>query len=640
MRACGFCGGAHALDDRCEKAAVISRWRSKVLGGSGGPAVTAFERVLATGVDSSVWASLVRAAREIAQGEVAPRLVGEFVRLCDAAIASAVGQRFDDPCGEILVRRVSTRRAVHDSSSMATEQLSMLPAARAEAEVSAGILVRSTHARFLDALRERLRYPNPEYHRAKALGVWMLPEKWLRSYRDEDGGVRIARGAIAALRDVAAAHGVQLVFRDRRVSAPVAFPPLRGLKTPTDLQERAIVALHKRENARFVAPTGLGKSLCCVELIRRAGQRALFLVPKAGLVAQTVREVADLVGPGVARELKGKPHSLPLISVATYALLTSIRKRDPEWYARIHASFGFLLLDEMHLGAAATIARTVDDSPARYRVGVTATDRRKDGREVLVHDLFGAPADVITLDEAVAAGRIVHARIEVVPTGTRDPEVESLRKRQDSMRIRDKLTGPELRKLAALAEDTVTNDAARTMLIARDVVRDVLADHPCLVLARNLAHVDELAKAIRVVWEMHTPGAAGGQVEVLKGGMGREFDDAVERMRARESLVAVGSAVAYAGLDVPCLERGFIAVPSGTNMTQLEQMVGRFRRVADGKEPPVVRYYWDEHLYPRALGAIRKQFGEHVYVRGQGGDDEADEHEGVAHERMRRECRP
>ena len=67
--------------------------------------------------------------------------------------------------------------------------------------------------------------------------------------------------------------------------------------------------------------------------------------------------------------------------------------------------FGTLILDEMHHVSATTFSTIVDASYARYRIGLSGTLVRKDGKHVLFRDYFGddvhQPPQSHTLDPRV-----------------------------------------------------------------------------------------------------------------------------------------------------------------------------------------------------------------------------------------------
>ena len=56
---------------------------------------------------------------------------------------------------------------------------------------------------------------------------------------------------------------------------------------------------------------------------------------------------------------------------------------------RIEREFGTLIVDECHHIPANTFSRLVDASYARYKIGLSGTVERKDGKHVMMPDYFG-----------------------------------------------------------------------------------------------------------------------------------------------------------------------------------------------------------------------------------------------------------
>ena len=66
--------------------------------------------------------------------------------------------------------------------------------------------------------------------------------------------------------------------------------------------------------------------------------------------------------------------------------------RDRSLYRRIAAindKFGTVILDEMHHVSSPTFGRIIDKNKARYKLGLSGTIERKDGKHVVFRDYFG-----------------------------------------------------------------------------------------------------------------------------------------------------------------------------------------------------------------------------------------------------------
>ena len=56
---------------------------------------------------------------------------------------------------------------------------------------------------------------------------------------------------------------------------------------------------------------------------------------------------------------------------------------------RIRKMFGTIILDEMHHVSSPTFSKIIDSSHARYKIGLSGTIERKDGKHVVFRDYFG-----------------------------------------------------------------------------------------------------------------------------------------------------------------------------------------------------------------------------------------------------------
>mgnify|MGYP003311730632 CR=1 FL=1 len=57
---------------------------------------------------------------------------------------------------------------------------------------------------------------------------------------------------------------------------------------------------------------------------------------------------------------------------------------------KIQKEFGTIILDEMHHVSSPTFNRIIDASYARYKIGLSGTIERKDGKHVVFRDYFGS----------------------------------------------------------------------------------------------------------------------------------------------------------------------------------------------------------------------------------------------------------
>ncbi len=62
----------------------------------------------------------------------------------------------------------------------------------------------------------------------------------------------------------------------------------------------------------------------------------------------------------------------------------------------LRSFFGAVICDEVQLFGAKTFYEVIDPWPAKYRIGVSADERRKDRKEFLIHHQFGEVVHIKT----------------------------------------------------------------------------------------------------------------------------------------------------------------------------------------------------------------------------------------------------
>ena len=138
----------------------------------------------------------------------------------------------------------------------------------------------------------------------------------------------------------------------------------------------------------------------------------------------------------------------------------------------------------------------------------------------LMRDMFGQPADHVTYEEAIEAGRIVRVRVRVVRSATRDVDYEIVKFGKtcsscDDQRLKEDVPADKRcecggvyepnpapdaalnSKLYALADSTLEADPDRTAQIADIVKREHDAGHSILVMARHIDHSQAIMDTVR-----------------------------------------------------------------------------------------------------------------------------------------------
>ena len=153
-------------------------------------------------------------------------------------------------------------------------------------------------------------------------------------------------------------------------------------RQPRPYQKEALAAwTEARGRGVVVLPTGSGKSLVACMAIDAKRRAALVVAPTLDLV----RQWYDLLGAtfgGPIGLVGGGEHDVQPITVTTY---------DSAYLHMEHlgSRFGLLVFDECHHLPGASYGLAARLSLAPFRLGLTATPERGDGREVELDDLCG-----------------------------------------------------------------------------------------------------------------------------------------------------------------------------------------------------------------------------------------------------------
>lgn len=165
---------------------------------------------------------------------------------------------------------------------------------------------------------------------------------------------------------------------DKRVLAPVDFP-----EPKSSLSEGQMgVYDNFNDNGILNAFVGWGKTFTSLHIAKKLGQKTIVVVHNTSLREQWIEEIEKLFGftPGIIGSSNFNIH--PIITVANVQTLVN-------HITAVNDSFGTVILDEAHHVPATTFAKVVDQFKAKYKIGLTGTLQRKDGKHVVFQDYFG-----------------------------------------------------------------------------------------------------------------------------------------------------------------------------------------------------------------------------------------------------------
>jgi superfamily II DNA or RNA helicase len=164
---------------------------------------------------------------------------------------------------------------------------------------------------------------------------------------------------------------------DKRVLNPVDFPERKFELYPSQQEVHDLV----NDSCIINASVSWGKTFTALAIAGKLGQKTLVVTHTTNLRDQWADEVEKIYGfrPGIIGG--GKFNLEGQIVVGN--VQTLYKKIN-----QISREFGTLILDEMHHVSSPTFSRIVDKNFARYKIGLSGTIQRKDGKHVVFRDYF------------------------------------------------------------------------------------------------------------------------------------------------------------------------------------------------------------------------------------------------------------
>ncbi|ADV68790.1 DEAD/DEAH box helicase family protein [Deinococcus maricopensis] len=372
-----------------------------------------------------------------------------------------------------------------------------------------------------------------------------------------------------------------VAYRDEAATYDKLTLPFAREVQPYPHQQEALSAWKRAGRTGLVVlPTGAGKTLVAQLAMRDTPRPTLICVPTLDLLHQWYSGLLAAFPDANIGLLGGGSKDETPILVATYDS-AAIHAED------LAGRYALLIFDEAHHLPSDFTRVIADMSLAPYRLGLTATPKRSDGRERDLNDLIG-PVVYARAPEDLRGGTLadyqeVRILVRLSPReAERYAELISTRNRfleKSGIRL-GSIDGWKQFVMQSGSPDgrkaMLAHREARALAYGTDgklrVLEEILANHP---KDRTLIFTDDNATVYRISREFLIP-AITHQTPV------KERHALLQKFRSGEYRVIVTSRVLNEGVDVP--EASVAVVLSGT-ATEREhiQRLGRILRQAKDK---------------------------------------------------------
>lgn len=342
-----------------------------------------------------------------------------------------------------------------------------------------------------------------------------------------------------------------------------------------DYQEEAVREMVKAKGGILIGGCGSGKTNCGIEIIRRIGKNALWLTHTKDLLNQTVKRIKSLYpNIPVGTITEGKMDMVQNgITVSTIQTLVNI---DPDLYANC---FDTVMTDECHhVSNSPTLqkmfGKVISKIPARYKYGLTASDKRND-----------------TLTKSM------YATVGCNPQGEFEPTWRIAREDANTLTARhEKVEMDTPFSYCMLNDDGTFNYSnlvdyiatyqPRNEAICENVVNLAKEGRKQLILCARISQCELLN-------EMLTE--KGVNSVLLIGKVSNKKRQEILNQKTDWQVIVATVSLAKEGLDVVDLDTLHL-VSCLANKSDTVQSAGRIERVKEGKKEPIVFDYVDVRI--------------------------------------------
>lgn len=435
-------------------------------------------------------------------------------------------------------------------------------------EVSNTLSVNNPTKELMTWCKKNLVIANPEYAKKARMNLWLgNTPKMLYLYEIRGDTLVLPFGVLRSLpksitdKALFVSEFATPVEVDYDTSVPLY-----------DYQEEAVNAMIAAKYGILQSAAGSGKTQMGIALAVKLKRRTLWLCHTLDLIRQS-KERAELY---MREDLIGTitEGKVSLGKGITFATIQTMCKLDLPQYRDY---WDCIITDEVHRVSGSPTAVTqyqmvLNSLSARHKYGLSATVHRADGMIQATYALVGKVAYQVP-DEAVA-DKIM--KVGIYPVGT----------------------GIEISREALNTDGTLNYTKLITYLTGNRTRNELIAScierRPSLILSDRLNHLEELMSLLPEDMQKDAVMVSGKMTS--KAGKAKR-EQAISDMRSgRKKYLFATYSLAKEGLDIPCLERLYMATPQ-KDYAIVTQSIGRIARTFDGKADPIAYDFVDNIGY-------------------------------------------
>jgi len=189
---------------------------------------------------------------------------------------------------------------------------------------------------------------------------------------------------------------------------------LNTTKVLRHYQNEAVQTFLTKKSGIIQLPCGAGKTFTAAEIIRQIDGKTLWICDRKELSEQTKEVLEELLNVEVG-VISGT--LVDLDKPVTIATIQSLNSKLPSLLHYL-STVNMVVVDEMHKSAAESYQKVFAKLPnTKYRLGLSATSFRDDGKTPILHSILGDVIYKVTTQELIKQGFLVSPDIRFINMG-------------------------------------------------------------------------------------------------------------------------------------------------------------------------------------------------------------------------------
>ncbi len=348
-------------------------------------------------------------------------------------------------------------------------------------------------------------------------------------------------------------------------------------------QDEAVVAAVASEMGTLRMPTGSGKTLVACAIISRLSRPALFLVTRRDLLYQAIGSFREHLFYGEAEvdEEDGPSEDLKAM------------RGERHLIQNVLAGISVVIMDEVQHIAANTCLTVMERCRnAKFRYGLSATDWREDGADMLIEGAVGPRVVDVCMTDLIKWGYLVAPRITT----------HLMAQHHEGWEYEGPTNWHSVYRHFHIENTSFHEQVA-------DIVQRWLAmQRSILTLVISIQH----GKTLERIY--HEKGIPAVFLSGISSTQRRA--EVLRDVRNGKLRNLIATSIADEGLDLPCLD-ALVLAGGGKSSTRALQRIGRVLRPAPGKtEGLVAEFFCPDHDWLKEQYRKRKAIyeSEHAFI--------------------------